>query len=489
MSPNNRYIDCAIRMQVCKPSDTGPAPVKTHRVLGGVWDSWHGRYDPDMSPSEVHLRQVTQAQYDYCTSEMARITGAGGRGGGKSEALAQRCEYLILTRPGNHGLVVSPDYSHTQIIWEKLLRRVHQWTLPGTMGINRTRRLLRFVNGVTVRFLSADNPDSLRGWDAHWLGVDEEKDVSDEAIEIAMLCLRLAKQPLIFGAGTPEVGEYYERFERMKESKDCEVFRFPSRENCFIPHAVFDLAIGLMDERRYRQEVLAEFVRMDEDALVAKGFDRNIHKIDILKSGLKDVTRAYTKRKLRKSFSFIIGIDYNHSTPCVAWVYRVFEPNIWVVVDIVKAPDPAWKLAKDLKNAGYSPLECLVIDDASAEWHDSTGGSKSPNSSRRYMREHGFLCINPDPKANKNPPVRARIDGLTAKLSPAKGDPTWYYSARLGRRVYEVMENQVWMNTGWKLDKTAGYDHDMDAATYPIHRLEPPAKFTGSWGVRGSVAK
>jgi hypothetical protein len=451
-----------------------------------VWDKWTRQYDNSIQCSPV-IRRVTEEQYNYCISKKARITGAGGRGGGKSEALAQRCEYLAVTIPGSAGLVVSPDYDHTLIIWRKLLERVHRITMPGKIGVHITNRMITLVNGSTIRFRSANHPDSLRGWDAHWLAIDEEKDVPDEAIDISMLCLRLARKPFIFGAGTPEIGEYSDRYERLKELDDAEVFTFPSRDNAFIPHAVFDLAAKLMDERRYRQEVLAEFVRMDEDAIVCKGFDRNLHKIDVLKLGKRDITREFTRSKLRKGFGFIIGVDYNHDTPCVAWVYRIYEGGIWVAVDIIKAPDPSWKLAKDIKAAGYDPRDCIVIDDGSAEWQDGRG-SRSPNSSRRHMREHGFTCINPDPSYKKNPSVRSRIDALTCKLAPANGAaPTWFYAERLGRRVYDVMENQTWASSGWTMDKSVGHVHDIDAATYPLYRLAPAASLPSKPG--GIVAK
>lgn len=490
LSPARRYTDLAIDLCVYRATSDGQIePTGERTRIGGRWDCWTGGY-ADSEPEVVLERPLTAAQYAYCLCRAFRITGAGGRGGGKSEALASRAECLLLTRPGEHGIIVSPDYAHTQIVWGKILRRTHQWTLPGTQGIHRTEHLIRYITGSTIRFLSADNPDSLRGWDAHWMGVDEEKDVTDEAIDIGAMCLRESADPLIFGAGTPEVGEYSARYEHLMQDPSSEVFRFPSYENVFIPHEIFERMKSHMDERRYRQEVLAEFVRMDDDALVAKGFSRNRHCANTADLGA-DITSRYLSRKgfinpkTRRTFRFIAGVDYNHDSPCVAWIYQVYPPNRWVVVDIVKAPDPAHRLAQALKDAGYRPQRVLVVDDASAEWQDARGSKRSPNTSRRFMREAGFTCVNPDSRTRRNPPVRERIDAFLAKLSPAAGDPTWAYSAHLADRVVPVMENQVWSSTGWTLDKDAGYDHDMDAATYPIHRLEPPYKYGGRQ--RGAV--
>jgi len=475
LDPTNRYIDAAIRLAVCGKTTAGYERIRHSDVIGGVWDSWQQCFT-DLEPKNVPIREVTEAQLDYCLSDRPRITGAGGRGGGKSEAMAQRIECLLLSKPGEHGLVVSPDYKHTEIVWTKVLKRVHRWTLPGTQGIHRTDHLLRFVFGSTIRFLSADNPDSLRGWDAHWAGIDEEKDVPDAAIDIVMLCLRLSAQPLIFGAGTPEIGEYSERYNRLEgDKKNCAVYKFPSRDNVFIPHAIFDLAKSQMDERRYRQEVLAEFVQLEDRPLVADGFDRKIHLLDVHKlkedRARPDITRQYTARKLRRAYRYVAGVDYNYHTPNVAWIYKIFAPNLWVVVDIVKAKGLPTALAKVLIDKGYSPSEMLIVDDASGEYNNQRH-RKSPHSSARLMRECGFTCVHP----SKNPVVKDRINAFLAKLVPAEGPPTWGYSRAIRKEVEEVMDNLIWNKRGDKPDFNGGYQHDFDGCSYPIHFFEPAVR-------------
>jgi hypothetical protein len=334
-----------------------------------------------------------------------------------------------------------------------------------------------------VQFLSADNPDSLRGWNASWAGLDEEKDISDEAIDIVMLCLRDSAHPLIFGAGTPEMGAYQERYERLEAAEECDVFSFPSRDNVFIPHRVFDLAKSLMDKKRYAQEVLAEFVEMEVVPYICKrelGEQHVVTRNQI--ADWKDVTAQIAARKTGHKRRWIAGADYNQATPNVAWVYKVYFPNIWVLHDIVYAPGKD-ALAVQLDIAGYPAMDVLVVDDASGEY-DRHKGLQSPNSSSRMMRRMGYKCVH----NNKNPFIKDRINAFMAKFAPLEGDPTWRYVDHMRHKVEMCLKViKTDKNNPNKLDKSDGVDHDFDACTYPVVYFEPAARVSDLQGYAASA--
>lgn len=473
-SPENRYTTCAIRLIVCQRLDddwiaTGPIS----RVFGGIWDSRARCFLDEPPPDhEVQWRPVTLEQFDYCLSAKRRITGKGGRGGGKTEALAQRMECLILDRPTENGLILSPDFPHVEIVEDALKPRIWDWLLPGTMGINVTKHLWRTIFGQKLKFLSAERPKKLKGYGAGWMGIDEEALIHDIAIENTILCLRKSKDPLIFGAGTPELGMYSLRYDRMKaDPVRCRLYSFPSMDNVFIPTTIFEDAQYLMDPLRYQQEVLAQFVRLEPGAVVAKAFDPAKHKIDLRDAALRDITRAYTRRKFKRPYDYISGTDYNNRHPNISWVHKVFFPNIWVAMKRFAAADPATHLAQAMIDGGCTPANTVIIDDASGEYN-VLQGKQSPNSSVRLMRSMGFKCFHP----KKNPPVGDRVNAFLAKLDPMRGHPTWRYSSEndeLVEIVERTMTNQLWKDDGKTLSKAEGTDHDFDAGTYPIAFCEP----------------
>jgi hypothetical protein len=407
-----------------------------------------------------------------------RITAKGGRGGGKSKALSYRVLRLILEHPEWHILIVSPDFPHTRIIWEMILPLV--WPIIQHGGINKTERTIRTITGGVLRFLSAFNPDALRGWNAHAAALDEEKDITDIAIGTVMLCLRCNKHPLIFGAGTPEVGEYQKRYEMLQKDPDSAVFSLPSTDNVFVSQRIFELAQTHMSERLYRQEVLAEFVEVEDKFYVfRREFNEQKNGVQMPILG-RDITREKTLSRLGHPYRYIVGVDYNFDYPNYGAIYRIFDDNLWVLVDLVRVTGLASKFGQDLIDRGYTTDACAIIDDASGEYNGGGGANNTPNSSARLMRALGFHCYHP----RKNPPIKDRINAFSSKLAPLNGPPTWKYDTVRCADVKNVMENIQWFNQ--RLDKYEGLDHAVDAMSYPIWYFEPAAKelIPGIRGIR-----
>jgi hypothetical protein len=478
--PGQRYLDYAIQLEVHERR--GNHHVGTgvkSRVIGGVYDSWSDAYTDD-EPSTVLNRPVTCDQFDFCMTLLEaeetgirRVMGKGGRGGGKTETLAQASECLLLDRLYDNQLGLSPDYPHTELVWECLIERILHWLRPGTQGIHTTKHRLTTLTGQVVKFLSGHVEKIVRGPGAGVGFIDEEKDVPTKVVDTFIPAIRTSAYfPLIFGVGTPEMGTDFEaRWIQSGEEPTCKQHSFPSRNNCFIDGEIWDISKTLMSEKRYRQEVLAEFVEIDPIPFIVKRhYDRATHCTDPVEVA-RDVTRTVTMRKLRRPFSWIAGVDYNPGVFDVAWIHRVYAPNIWVVHDIVKSyGSTSAALAQALKDAGYAPHDTVIIDDASGEYNKNQHGRKSPNSSSRLMREFGYTVHH----KRKNPDVLDRINAFMAKVAPVEGPPTWLYERKIAEQVEAVMD--VIKTKGTGLDKSDGVDHDFDAATYPVVFFEPPAK-------------
>jgi hypothetical protein len=341
------------------------------------------------------------------------------------------------------------------------------WLLPGLRGIRRSERTLNFINGVSVRFRSADNPDSLRSWGGGWTFVDEEQDVTTEAIGVIWPSLRKSPRPCLWTVGTPKAGEYRDRHDALLEDPTAKWLEFDSYTNPFISHAVFDMAKRQMTPEMYRQEILAKWLDLDEQYICRRWFDPAKHGLQLpIPHTWQDITAALTG-----GARYIAGVDYNLGPPSIAWVYRVFSgsPRKWVLVDIVAAAGTASYLGQALTDKGFTGQNTLVIDDASGEFN-RYGGKRSANSSCRLMRAMGYTCLHP----KKNPLIKDRVNALLVKLCPVEGEHSWFYDLRLDVRVREVMTKARWV--GNEISKVEAVDHDFDACTYPLHWFEPPAR-------------
>jgi hypothetical protein len=487
LNPANRFIDVAIQLEVYeildeKLHDTG----RRSRVFGGVWDLQLGCYTRD-TPATVKPLKVSQLQLDYIGCPVSRWTAKGGRGSGKTFALSTKAAILLIDQPYERGLLLSPVNDLRDTVWDTVLGLLdEQWLQPGTRGIHETKKTIRTIVGSAAQFRSGESLRGLRSWGVSWCGVDEEKDVTDTAIDTAWGCVRQTRYPIMFGAGTPEAGgEYEARFKKMEsdDDPDSAVFSMPSKSNPFIYHELFDLLRTQMDEKRYRQEILAEFVEMEPIPYVCKReFDRERHNLDSRRHIARDVTYSYLAKKLRlgprpKEYRnnrfYLIGVDYNHDYPCYAVVYRLFRGAgkvHWVAVDIVQATGLASRLALALLESGYTPHNSIIVDDASGDYN-APRGKKDPNSSSRLMRASKFKVLH---KA-ANPGIKDRVNAFLAKLDPVQGHPSWSLDLDYCEELAEACENVKWWN-GRKIDKEGGFDHIFDAATYPIAFFEPAAR-------------
>ena len=66
---------------------------------------------------------------------------------------------------------VSPIYAQARKVFDELVKYLEQTNL--TTNINRTDLHIKFINGSTINFKSAERPDGLRGYTLDYLVIDE----------------------------------------------------------------------------------------------------------------------------------------------------------------------------------------------------------------------------------------------------------------------------------------------------------------------------
>jgi len=182
-----------------------------------------------------------------------------GRRFGKTKAAINELIRAAIRKPGSLNWWVAPTFSITRKGWRELFA-----FLPDELiaNVSRTEVMVELINGSSIWFKSADNPDSLLSEGLDFVVVDEAARVSEEAWGRA---LRPALSDRLGGAAftTTPAGKnwLYRLWLRGQDSLENEVasWRFATSANPYIPAGEIEAARKSMVERHFRQEYLAAF--------------------------------------------------------------------------------------------------------------------------------------------------------------------------------------------------------------------------------------
>ena len=132
---------------------------------------------------------------------------------------------------------------------------------------NKADLTIKFVNGSTIKFLSADRADSVRGFRFHYLIMDEVAYINKDAIENAILPTLnpLGKKCLMIS--TPRgKNHFYEYYLRGQEGNDDYIsYRIPLTECPYIKTELIEEARKSLPRDVFRAEYEAEFTDSTND--------------------------------------------------------------------------------------------------------------------------------------------------------------------------------------------------------------------------------
>lgn len=186
---------------------------------------------------------------------------AGGRRVGKSKsALHDAIAHCLST---NNAVCwwVSPTFAEAREVgFEEF--KTHEELKPAIKYINDSQLKVKFINGSTLYFKSADNDKSLRGRGLTKLVMDEAAFVKDPAIWKKVLRPALSdKQGSATLISSPNGRNwFYDDHTSAKWKDNWEQYHWPTHINPMIPQSEIDIAKSELSDIDFRQEYLAEFV-------------------------------------------------------------------------------------------------------------------------------------------------------------------------------------------------------------------------------------
>lgn len=425
--------------------------------VGGRWDRAAHAWT-DAPPREAAVIRITRGGAQeagarwlaawfraHVTGDWASFNGgrrawsallSGGRRSGKSHlACAALCLYAVLY-PGAIVWAVSPTQTETAEL-ETAIRKM----LPATWYRYRgagTGKVSTFTlpHGGQILLLSGFKPAGLRRGRVDFCLYNEGQNMSHAGYVQVRAAIADTAGLVLIAANPPSapIGRWIEdHLEGVREGKIEGVhFEFNPEENPWVEIAALHSMQAEVDEFTYDRDVLG-LMRPIGD-VVFHAWHEKLSRAPV-PAHLRDVTAEVTRAELGVARAFVVGMDFQGSSPgCVGVVFKFFRDPAapadllaWVVGEAVGEYTTEAELAAGLEEAprwtptgyvaggGYKPEECAVVMDASGFWQDSEH-HKGKQSDRKLAAVGWRALFKPQKDSDANPDRLERIRTGNARL-------------------------------------------------------------------------
>lgn len=262
------------------------------------------------------------------TSRARRLLLNCCRQSGKSTTTAILALHRALYTSGALVLIVSPSLRQSRELLRKIVKLLPRLPVQPTVDAENSQTI-EFANGSRIVSLPA-NEETIRGYSANLLIIDESGDVDDKLYRAVRPMLIVSKGQLV-ALGTPKGrrGWFFDAFERQDKSRSedederkldpWERVRITAKDCPRIPEE--DLA----EERRslgdaYAQEYECAFVNL-ASGLVYNGFDET-----------RNVIEALPPVNRHAPWSHLLGLDFGvkDDTAFTVLAYRDHDPIVYI---------------------------------------------------------------------------------------------------------------------------------------------------------------
>lgn len=312
----------------------------------------------------------------------------GGYGSGKTYIAALRGIYLSWLYSPLPGQIISPTYNMQH---KTILPHLREICTKAEIDYTYKQQLGEFHihdwDGM-FWFGSGDKPDSLRGPNLAWAGIDEPFIQKKEVLEQMLARLRVGEPRELFLTGTPEELNWgYDIAMNDTNMYDVGVVKARTRDNIHLPKDYYETLYSAYTEEMRLAYLDGDFVNLKQGRAY-KVFDREKHVIQ------RDVT----------GIEIEAGIDFNVDYMS-AEIYA--NGNGWMhfIDEIRLSNSNSFELADKL-HLKYPGIKV---------YPDATGASRKTSSSKsdhNIFRDKGFNVI----AKKSNPAVMDRVNAFNRML-------------------------------------------------------------------------
>lgn len=375
-----------------------------------------------------------------------RVVIAGRRWGKTHLSIRELARFA--SRPNRKVMYVAPTYRMAKgIVWDKLKAKLI--ALRWVKKINESDLTITLVNGTIISIRGADNFDSLRGLENHFIVMDEFAMIDPRAwTEVLRATLSNTLGHALF-ISTP-VGKSnwaYDLYMRhLEDDITWSSHQYTSLAGGNIPADEIEQARRDLDARTFRQEYEASFESYM--GRIAWAFERelNVVEIDNIDVGV-----------------IHCGIDFNVS-PITCAIHVRMGDTLYQFDEIVMYSSNTQELCDELNNRYPSSKIFAYPDPAGNQRKTSAGG----HTDIKILQNAGFIVK--APRAHNL--VKDRINSYNSRLCSSDGTRHLYISPAC-RHTIDCLEKFTYKDGTQVPDKNSGYDHIFDAASYCVDFLFP----------------
>lgn len=183
------------------------------------------------------------------------------RGSGKTLLGINMMLYWLLTAKDKKGGWISPVYSQAKNVFDTINAKCKDLITSA----NRMEASITFINGSTLKFLSGDSPDSIRGFRFNYLVIDEAAFIKERTIDQVILPTLNPSGKKCLLISTPKGKNHFYNW----YLKDGVVnMKFPLTECPYVKQDLVEAARTSLPTDIFKQEFLAEFVDSSNDVFV-----------------------------------------------------------------------------------------------------------------------------------------------------------------------------------------------------------------------------
>jgi phage terminase large subunit-like protein len=179
--------------------------------------------------------------------------------------------YWLLKNPNQLGCWISPVYKQARKVHEELSNIAKDIIVSS----NKAEYSITFINGSKLTFLSADSPDSIRGYSFHFMIIDEAAYVNERTISQAILPMLNAIGKKCLMISTPKGrNHFYNYYQKgLDDSNELYIsFKARSDENPYSDKDFIEEQRRSLPTDIFKMEYEGAFVDSSND--VFKGLDK-----------------------------------------------------------------------------------------------------------------------------------------------------------------------------------------------------------------------
>ena len=342
---------------------------------------------------------------------------------------------------------IAPTYRMAkQIVWKKLKQRLQ--SINWIKRINEQDLTVELINGSEISLRGADNYDSLRGVGLNFLVLDEFADIDPDAwYEVLRPTLSDTQGHALF-LGTPKGYNWAKDiYDNAKTKHNWVSFQFTTIDGGNVAPEEVAQAREDLDARTFKQEYEATFEQYA--GIIAYSF------------GSHNIASG---PQISDTQPIIIGMDFNVS-PMSACIMVLTKEGLHAIDEIVIYNSNTTELIQEIRHRYPRNPITAYPDPAGVQRKTSANGNtdirllEQAGFTVRYHRQHALVK---DRINAANSLFHMRTDGKLRFLIDPKC-----------KQTIKSLQNYSYKEGTNVPDKDSGWDHLVDALTYPIEYLFP----------------